>query len=329
MKTKLSLMTIFFITYSTVILAQLPTLGLLREYSFSGNVNDSSGNNQHGTVTGATLTTDRFGNTNAAYNFNGTNAYIEIPTNGLINNSYTYSMWVNPSSIPGAGLYTYPFAIGNPGGGQNVALTNNQMQGWSGGAYNNSTPTLSLVAVGVLPNVNEWAHVVYLRDNSSIVLYVNGVLNTNLSTYSGYNSNTGTTTPNYGSSPKALIGCRDYLSQFFFDGKIDDLRIYNRALNQTEINDLYNENVVGINDMKNNGLLKIFPNPANDKLIVNVNKNGNSNIVITDILGKKIKHIKTTELQIEINISDLQSGVYFIRLTQENVNSVQKIVIRR
>lgn len=232
-------------------------------------------------------------------------------------------------SIPGASLYTYPFAIGSSGGGQNIALTNNQMQGWSGGAYNNSAPTISLVATGILPNINEWVHVVYLRDNPSIVLYINGVLNTNLTTYSGYNSNTGTTTPNYGSAPKALIGCREYLSQFFFDGKIDDLRIYDRALNQTEINDLYNDNIMGIHDVKNSGLLKVYPNPANDKLIVSLIKNSNSNIVITDVLGKKVKQIKTTELKTEINISDLQSGIYFITLTQENMNSVQKVIINK
>lgn len=76
-------------------------------------------------------------------------------------------------------------------------------------------------------------------------------------------------------------------------------------------------------------LFKIYPNPANDKLFVSVNKNSTSNIVVTDVLGKKVKQIKTTELKTEINVSDLQSCIYFITLTQENINSVQKIIIRK
>ena len=49
---------------------------LLLEYEFSGNALDTSGNGLHGTVNGATLTTDRFGNANSAYSFDGTNDFI-------------------------------------------------------------------------------------------------------------------------------------------------------------------------------------------------------------------------------------------------------------
>ena len=45
--------------------------GLVAHYPFNGNANDESGNANHGTVNGATLTTDRFGNANKAYSFDG------------------------------------------------------------------------------------------------------------------------------------------------------------------------------------------------------------------------------------------------------------------
>ena len=54
----------------------IPTSGLAAYYPFTGNANDLSGNGHNGTVTGATLTTDRFGNPNSAYSFNGTSSYI-------------------------------------------------------------------------------------------------------------------------------------------------------------------------------------------------------------------------------------------------------------
>ena len=56
--------------------AYVPTDGLVGWWPFNGNANDESGNNNHGIVNGATLSTDRFGQTNKAYNFNGLTSYI-------------------------------------------------------------------------------------------------------------------------------------------------------------------------------------------------------------------------------------------------------------
>ena len=50
--------------------------GLVAHYPFNGNANDESGNGNNGIVYGATLTVDRFGNTNKAYDFNGSTTYI-------------------------------------------------------------------------------------------------------------------------------------------------------------------------------------------------------------------------------------------------------------
>ncbi len=85
----------------------------------------------------------------------------------------------------------------------------------------------------------------------------------------------------------------------------------------------------GINEIYNSSLIKVYPNPAKDKLIVSINNNGNSAIVITDMLGKSVKQIKTSELQTEINVSDLQDGVYFVQLMQGNKSFVDKVVISK
>src|SRR5580693_6339652 len=76
------------------------TNGLVAYYPFNGNANDASGNGNNGTVNGATLTPDRFGNTNSAYNFNGTNNYIgfaNVPTSQVDN--WTMTAWVKPASF--------------------------------------------------------------------------------------------------------------------------------------------------------------------------------------------------------------------------------------
>jgi hypothetical protein len=73
----------------------VPTNGLVGYWPFNGNANDESGNGNNGTVNGATLTTDRNGNGNSAYYFNGGGNYITIPYSSSIavQGGITISCW--------------------------------------------------------------------------------------------------------------------------------------------------------------------------------------------------------------------------------------------
>ena len=81
-----------FIIFSTFVFAQVPsyapTNGLIGYWPFNGNANDVSGNAKNGTVTGATLTSDRFGSTNSAYNFSGVTpvsyTHLTLPTKRIV-----------------------------------------------------------------------------------------------------------------------------------------------------------------------------------------------------------------------------------------------------
>jgi hypothetical protein len=70
---------------------------LVASYPFNGNPNDASGNNNNGTVFGASPTTDRFGNANGAYSFNGTSSnYIQVPHSTSLelgSGPFTLSAW--------------------------------------------------------------------------------------------------------------------------------------------------------------------------------------------------------------------------------------------
>lgn len=79
------------ITLAQTVPSYVPTSGLVGWWPFTGNANDSSGNGNNGTVTGATLTSDRFGNANASYFFDGINDWIQTNTSFLQTN--------NPHSI--------------------------------------------------------------------------------------------------------------------------------------------------------------------------------------------------------------------------------------
>lgn len=214
---------------------------LVSRYYFSGNAKDTFGTN-HGTVYGATLTNDRFGNSNSAYNFVAANSnYIQIPASQFLTSNYSYSLWVRPTTNPASGgAYIY-FSVGS-NADQNMQIENAQNNGAMGyltgftlTAYNvNSSGTTSTggVASGSLPSTNTWYHVVCTRDSSNFKVYVNGCLASTSSSYSG-------TLPYYGTNSKiAKIGARTNGSKFF-NGALDDISIYSCALTANEISRLY------------------------------------------------------------------------------------------
>jgi hypothetical protein len=83
--------------FTAITLAQVPsyvpTNGLIGYWPFNGNANDESGNNNNGTVNGATLTNDRFGNANKAYAFDGVNDKIVSTINNPLQANWSVSFW--------------------------------------------------------------------------------------------------------------------------------------------------------------------------------------------------------------------------------------------
>jgi hypothetical protein len=87
------------LVFNSTVFTQIPTDSLVGYWSFSGNANDKSGNNNHGTVNGATLTEDRFGIPNSAYIFDGIDDYITLPQD-FDYSERTISLWFNAVNIP-------------------------------------------------------------------------------------------------------------------------------------------------------------------------------------------------------------------------------------
>ena len=78
----------------SILSGTIPTNGLVGYWPFSGNANDISGNGNDGTVYNATLTHDRNGMINSAYDFNG-NGKIICPQNSIPTQTLSLSVWVN------------------------------------------------------------------------------------------------------------------------------------------------------------------------------------------------------------------------------------------
>jgi hypothetical protein len=213
--------------------------GLVAWFPFTGNALDASGNANNGTVHGATLTTDKNSAANSAYLFDGA-SYINIPSASLKLATYTYSAWVNATSLPSYGSVALVFSMGDnvTSRGQNFSLANNYASaltvGLGGGSWNDA-PMLSATGVqtNVLPSLNQWYHVVLMRSTTSVILYVNNQFVGSATVPNGY-------PPLYTTSDIANIGINPQFINGFV-GKIDDFRIYNRVLSTSEIGSIYNQ----------------------------------------------------------------------------------------
>lgn len=215
----------------------IPTEGLVAFYPFNGNANDESGNNYHGTVIGgASLTSDRNGNENSCYNFDGYNDYILIgDVLNMGTSDFTISAWANAESIIGGtgqkiinkGLSIYGEPE-NAGYGIRIWNKNNSKQAVFMGGYSNNASISGITS-------NNWMHIVCIKESNSLKIVINNI---NIST-----STTNTIIDHTNNLP-LTIGALDRdngMIDEYFDGKIDDIRIYNRALNDQEIEALYNE----------------------------------------------------------------------------------------
>jgi len=204
---------------------------LISEYLFNGNANDISGHNLHGTVYGAQLTTDRFGNPNSAYLFNGDD-YISAPHSDSYNSdTLSFSVWIMmldynywprifwKGKIPAEGnASTFDLYFQTQFNELRFDVTDLLTNNWQ------------FTAVSAKIQTGTWYHIAGTYDGKKQILYFNGspvdTLTKDFEVLDNYDP--------------LLIGTGE--NYRYFKGKIDDLRFYNRVLSEKEILDLYLEN---------------------------------------------------------------------------------------
>ncbi|NQV02607.1 MAG: hypothetical protein HQ542_08180, partial [Bacteroidia bacterium] len=199
---------------------------LMAWYPFTGNTNDISGNNNHGIPeNGVTLTTDRFNNPDNAYEFNGTDGYIATPHNATLvpSTQITEVAWVYPNTTSGSQYIIYKHtnaSVTLTWKGYSIRVFNGKLHFVFG---NQPVPYQSNGTI----NPNEWTFIALTYDGISYALYINGILDA-----------TGTA-PHDFSNTDSLYISRHIQPGGYFDGKIDDVRLYSRALTEAEILSLY------------------------------------------------------------------------------------------
>jgi len=317
--------------------AQIPIDSLKLYLPFNGNAIDASGNGNDGTVNGATLTTDRFGNANSAYYFDGSNSISVSGTESInpsLMSSYTISFWVNINTSTVADpriVWAGPQSCGLDFLFRNATtrfLFSNDGCGTI--TYSNNTNI----------NYNQWYFVSYILDYSlnENLVYINGNVDGN---FTGSIIKPNSTLLTIGNWPQDFGGG--------WNGKIDDIRIYNRALNSTEVSSLYNEslcyetitvtdtliinaNITGYNPITFNNTIKIYPNPASDHLYIDTDNNSNGyEIKIINTLSQIVFQTTINQTQYEIDLNTWTgNGTYFVQFynTDGNLIDVKKIIIQ-
>jgi gliding motility-associated-like protein len=207
--------------------------GLVGFWPFCGNANDVSGNGNHGTVNGATLTTDRFGNTNSAYSFDGINDYINTNQIGNTISNKTFSVWVSLNTL----LQSGGGAVSIDNGNNFDAIVYNELNnGWIFGSdHHTRTSTTNFFE----PN-NQWVHLVYSYAPYNFKIYRNGLL---IHQNSNFNVFTFQSTSFFSFGRRHTNGAITN-TVGPINSKLDDIAIWNRALSPQEIQQLYNSSYI-------------------------------------------------------------------------------------
>jgi hypothetical protein len=332
------------ITLQAQLPSYVPTNGLVAYYPFLGNANDESGNGNNGTVNGATLTNDIIGNANSAYSFNGSSSNIGLSQpflGGVQLNSFSFFTRFKSIGSPVSGsaynIWGKTFFWGEVNFG--IASDNTIYIVW---ANSNGGNTYTHIQTNTSITPNTWINIVITFENSQVKIYIDGILQS-VTDYYGTNS-----LANFAQDANSSkIGSKITGGQTgnYFNGIIDDFGVWNRALNQSEINNLtyvdstcqslvINTGILGLNPPTFQNTVTIYPNPANDQITIdcgNLATVNGWNIIISNTLGQEVfnQPMNTQQYSVPLNTWTGQ-GVYFVKIynAQGSLVNTKKIILQ-
>ncbi len=260
------------------------------EYDFNGNIKDKNGANTLFAVDANTsFVADRKSSPASALRLNNTYVSGTITNLPVGSSARTVSLWVK---IPNASTDNHIFFYGNLAANQSYGLSvqGNKLVNFG---YGND-----LTAVGYGISGANWVHVVTTFDGTTAKIYHNGV-----ERVSGNKSNWNTI------SSAFKLGAA-------FDITVDELKIYDKALVVSEIENLYNfgstTSPTSLNDVLANKV-SIYPNPATEKIVFE-NSTETTQKAIYNLQGKKLMETHENSMA----VSHLPSGIYIVKFTEAN-----------
>lgn len=282
----------------------LENYSLAYQFNFDNNYQDTTGTKSFGSV--GNFEADRNGVANKALRLNYLGTFANLNGIPVGNDSRSVSIWFKMYEFNSD---NFLFSYGSPTSNQSYgfSLTSNQI--------NNYAWANDLTHATSIP-LNTWKHLVVTFDSTTDVasIYLNGVLVTS-AVKSAWN--TSSLVDFYlGASPN---------SGDFFNGAVDDLKIFNYALNQTEISNLYSFNMLTASSFNQNNLeANLYPNPVEDILNISLE----SQMIFAEVFTVQGQKVLESSLN-QINLSGLTSGIYLIKITDENNAVVTKKILKK
>ena len=242
----------------------VPTDGLVAYYPFNGNANDESGNGHHGTVNGATLSSDRDGNIDKAYEFSHDGASfgnnhqsIYIPFHSdFQSENFTVSIWFKADSYGWDGntivqstLFSKRENSSQPNQATyRIQLSSNFTRSEIGGP--DGDDEIPCTADSDELNLGAWYHAALSYDGTTLKQYINGVKVSEINCDLSHNAI---------SSSGIMLGQTWQYNGYWYhlDGKLDEFMVYNRSMTEQEMENYY---VSATSDIILNGVVSIENN---------------------------------------------------------------------
>ncbi|WP_346858431.1 FG-GAP-like repeat-containing protein [uncultured Draconibacterium sp.] len=293
---------------------------LVAFYPFNGNANDESSNDNNGIVNGAVLTTDRNNATDRAYSFDGINDNIELGRgSNLINDaeSFTITSWIYPYEQSDDTQFTI-LSERLEGENYQFAISDNDLyfSYWNEGQEHAVEVQKNSIAPGI------WQFVAVTYSNDTLRFYVDGELN--------LEKNISVNIDNHNST--LFIGSYNG-TEAMFNGKLDDISVYNCCLSKEQINLLMAQTIVTSSNslIASEKSFKVFPNPTNGFINIEFDSFSSAKTLleIFNLHGQRIymeEYYPISTIK-RIEVSTLSKGVYFLKISNSMRQQAEKIII--
>jgi hypothetical protein len=287
---------------------------------------DYSSNGNHGVVDGATWVTGRIGV--GALNFDGVSNLVKVPHSAslVFTDQLTIAAWIylastdgNQDALQKYGLALCEIRADKTGIISNILKINDV---WTAFVYDDNSADF----------LNQWRHLALTYNGAQVVNYLDGQEDKSF-------AQTGQITiPSEGESDLS-IGSNAPWNDCYFNGLIDDVRLYNRALDEYEIQNLF----YGIDDIEQSDihahpgtfeLYQNYPNPFNPttSIVYSIPYNTKVTLKVYNILGEEVATLLYNEqrsagkYEVTFNASDFNSGIYIYQLKASSKTKNMKMM---